>query len=57
MGAVHICIGHNNYFIVAQFSYIKIVAVTFGKAAAKGINHCFNFRVGEDFINAGFFHI
>ena len=57
MGAVHIRIGHNNDFIIAESADIKVIAVAFGKSAAKGVNHGFNFRIGKNLINARFFDV
>ena len=54
MAAVHIGIGHQDDFIIAQLGDVKVIAVSFRETAAEGINHGFDFRIGQNLVNAGF---
>ena len=57
MCAVYVGIGHNNDFIVSKFGNIKIISVAFRKSTAESVNHGFNFRIGQNLVDARFFHI
>ena len=57
MRSVHIRIGHDDDLVIAQFGDIKIIAVAFGKSAAKGIDHGLDLRIGQNLVNAGLFHV
>ena len=55
--SIHIRIGHDNDFIIAQLTDIKVIAISFGKAAAKCIDHGLDFCIGKYFINTCFFYV
>ena len=57
MRAVHIGIGHDDDLVIAQLRNIEIIAISFGKAAAKGIDHRFDLRVSQNLVYAGLFYI
>ena len=57
MRSIHIRIGHDNDLIVAQLCNIEVIAVAFGKTAAKGVDHGFNLSVGQNLVDTGLFHV
>ena len=57
MRSIHIRIGHDNDLIVAQLCNIEVIAVAFGKTAAKGVDHGFNLGVGQNLVDTGLFHV
>ena len=57
MGAVHVRVGHDHNFVVAQFGDVEVISISFGKSAAERIDHGFDLRVGKHFVYRGFFHI
>lgn len=53
MAAVHVRVGHADDAVVAELIQMKILA----DAAAERGNHGFDFRVGENLVQARFFHV
>ena len=54
MGAVHIGVGHNDNFVIADFFQLHLA---FAHPRAYGGDYGSDFLVGEDFVKAGFFDI
>ena len=57
MAAVHIGIGHQDDFVIAQLGDVKVIAVSFRKTAAEGINHGLDFRIGQNLIHGRLLNI
>ena len=57
MCSIHIRICHDDDLVIAQLRDIEIVAVPFGKAAAKRIDHRFDLGIGKHLVNTCLFHI
>ncbi len=57
MRTIHIRIGHDHDLVIAKLCDIEIIAVAFGKTAAKGIDHGLDLRVGQHLVNAGLLHV
>ena len=57
MAAVHIGIRHQYDFIIAELRDIEVIAVSFGKAAAEGVDHRLTLSVGQNLVHCGFLHI
>ena len=54
VAAVHVGVGHQNNFVIAQFGGVKIVLAD---AGAESGDDCADFFVAEHFVVAGFFDV
>ena len=57
MRSIDIGIRHNDDFVVTKLRNIKVVSISFRKAAAKRIDHRLDLCIGKHLINAGFLYI
>ena len=57
MGPVHVRIRHDDDFVIAQPGDIEIIPVPLRKAAAEGVDHGLDLRVGQDLVDAGLLHV
>ena len=57
MGSVYIRICHDNDLIIPQLTDIKIISISFRKAASERIDHGLDLRICKYFVNACFLHI
>ena len=55
--AIHIRIGHDDDLIITQLCNVKIVSISFRKAAAEGVDHGLDLRVCQHLVNARLFHV
>ena len=46
MGTIHIRIGHDDNFVIAELCNIKIIPISFRKTATKCVDHRLDFRIG-----------
>ena len=53
MRTIDIGIGHDDDLVIAEFTDIKVVAVSFGKTAAKCIDHGLDLGIGKNLVDAG----
>ena len=57
MGAIHVRIGHNNNFVVTKLRNVEVISVSFGKSAAKGIDHGLDLRIGQHLVDTCLLHV
>ena len=57
MRTVNIGIRHDHDLVIAKFTDIKIIAISFRKSASKCIDHSLDLRIGKHFVNGCFFNI
>ena len=57
MRPIHIRIGHDDDFVIAELRNIKIISVSFRKTATKCVDHRLDFRVRQHLVYGSFFYI
>ena len=57
MGTVHVGIGHDDDLVIPQLADIKVISISFGKSAAKCIDHRLDLCIRQHFIDTCFFHV
>ena len=57
VASVHVGIRHEDDLVVAQLRDVKVIAVALGEAAAEGVDHGLDLRVGQDLVHGGFLHV
>ena len=53
MGAIHVGIRHDDYFVIAELGFVKIRI----HARTERGYHAFDFRIAENFVQTGFFNV
>ena len=57
MLTVYVGIGHDDDLVIAKLVDVKVIAVAFGKSAAKGVDHGLDLGVREHLVHGGFLHV
>ena len=57
VGTVHIGIRHDDYLIIVQLTYVKIVAIALHEATAKCIDECFYLGILKHLRNRLLLHV
>ena len=57
VGTVHIGIRHDDYLVIVQLAYVKIIAVALHETTAKRIDECLDLGILKHLCNRLFLHI